>query len=495
MKAAVYCRVSTDNQEREGTSLQTQLENCVSYCQGKGYDLSYRFSEAYSGVSLERPELDRLRELVRAEAIDVVVCHSLDRLTRDPSHGVIITQELEKHRVTLEAVIEDVDNSELGKLINYIKGFAAKLDWERRREATMRGKRAKVARGELPQGTGVGMYGYDWNSETKKREINHVEADVVQDIFNWVATGESLFSIARRLNQRGVLTKATKSRENRHTFWHSLTIRRIVRNTGYIGITHFGEATLENVTPAIVNNDLFHLANAQLDKPKVKTGKPKHEYLLRNHAFCAICGKPLVGHCLNKKYRYYQCSNARPYENSDKKCRALYIRADDLEQLVWSKTKAVLCNPDVILKDLAETGENDSLDALDNEIKELEKNLRNYEQRRSNLLEAMELGEFEKDEVLDRLNNIKRLRQEDEVRLNDLLKTREHLAGLATAKIKLNELYSRVLDNLEHSTPEIKALALDALDIKVYSEGIDKVEIRGVIPLELALPTIERTSA
>jgi len=90
--AAIYCRVSTDNQEREGTSLQTQLENCLNYCQDKSYDVSYRFSEAYSGLSLERPELDKLRELVRTEAIDVLVCYSLDRLSRDPGHGVILQQ-------------------------------------------------------------------------------------------------------------------------------------------------------------------------------------------------------------------------------------------------------------------------------------------------------------------------------------------------------------------------------------------------------------------
>ena len=100
--------MSTDNQEREGTSQQTQLENCRNYCQDKGYDVSYRFSETYSGLTLERPELDKLRELVRAEQIDVVVVYSLDRFTRDPGHGVIIIQELEKHWITLEAVTEDV---------------------------------------------------------------------------------------------------------------------------------------------------------------------------------------------------------------------------------------------------------------------------------------------------------------------------------------------------------------------------------------------------
>jgi site-specific DNA recombinase len=171
----------------------------------------------------------------------------------------------------------------------------------------------------------------------------------------------------------------------------------------------------------------------------------------------------------------------------------LYIRADDLEEIVWSKTQGVLSNPNIILRDLAKASDKANLDSLDTEIKELEKTLHNYEQRRTNLLEAMELGEFEKDEILDRLNNIKRLRREDEARLNDLLKTREHLASLANAKVKLSQLYDRVLENLQHSTPEIKALALDALDIKVYARGTDDVEIRGVIPVEL--PTTARTSA
>lgn len=133
------------------------------------------------------------------------------------------------------------------------------------------------------------------------------------------------------------------------------------------------------------------------------------------------------------------------------------------------------------------------MDSIDTEIKELEKAIKKYGQRRINLFEAMELGEFDKDEILNRLNNIKRLRYEDELRLNDLLKTREHIASLADAEIKLNQIYDRVLENLQYATPEIKALALDALDIKVYAKGTDNVEMQGVIPLELALPTTVRT--
>ncbi|MFC1958537.1 recombinase family protein [Chloroflexota bacterium] len=142
LKASIYCRVSTEGQEQDGTSLQTQLEACQKYCQAKGYEVVYQFSEAWSGLSLERPRLTELREVIRSESIDAVVVYSLDRFSRDPVHGVILMQELEKHGISLEAVSETVDNSEVGKLVFYIKGYAAKLDAERRRDATGRGKTA-----------------------------------------------------------------------------------------------------------------------------------------------------------------------------------------------------------------------------------------------------------------------------------------------------------------------------------------------------------------
>jgi len=382
---------------------------------------------------------------------------------------------------------------------------------------TSRAKRKLLREGKLPQGTGVGIYGYIWDRVAKRRIIQAEEAEIVKEIFTRVATGQSLISIARNLNERHILTKGSTDENRKH--WHSLTLRRIVKNPSYIGKTYFGVTSrlnksktithpsdkwilLENVTPAIVSEELFQQANAQLDKPKVRNGRPKYEYLLRNHAFCGTCGKPLVGHCLNKKYRYYQCSNARPYENHGKKCNALYIRADDLEEIVWNKTQNVLSNPELILGQLADTTDQRNIDSLDNEIRQLEQAMNNYKLRRSHLLEAMELGEFEKDEILDRLNNIKRLQQEDETKLNDLRKTRENITSLANAKIKINELYERVLDNLQNATPEIKALALDALDIKVIAKSLDVLEIQGVIPLELAstpensyLPTTARTSA
>ena len=95
-KAAIYCRVSTDSQESEGTSLSTQLEACLKYCREKAYDVAYRFSEAYSGLTLDRPKMNELRDLVRAGDIDVVVIYCLDRLSRNATHGVILRSREDK---------------------------------------------------------------------------------------------------------------------------------------------------------------------------------------------------------------------------------------------------------------------------------------------------------------------------------------------------------------------------------------------------------------
>ena len=75
MKVAIYCRVSTDDQEKEGTSLQTQREACLTYCQQKDYQVARQFSETYSGLTLERPELSKLRGLIRDSDVDVLVVY------------------------------------------------------------------------------------------------------------------------------------------------------------------------------------------------------------------------------------------------------------------------------------------------------------------------------------------------------------------------------------------------------------------------------------
>ena len=235
-RAAIYCRVSTESQEAENTSLHTQLEQCLAYCQNRDYDVAYRYSEAYSGLSLERPKLNELRELVRAGSIDVIVCYSLDRLSRDPVHGVIIIEELEKHHVLLEAVSETVDSSEVGKLISYIRGFASKLEAEKIKERTVRGRRARAREGRFPSGSGTSLYGYDYIKVSQenggRRVINETEASWVRQMYEWLVNdGLSTDAITYRLRALNAPTKSGK-------IWNRRSVQSILKNPAYTGKTY-----------------------------------------------------------------------------------------------------------------------------------------------------------------------------------------------------------------------------------------------------------------
>jgi site-specific DNA recombinase len=486
MKAAIYYRVSTEGQEQDGTSLQTQLEACLKYCQVRNYEVVKQFKEAYSGLSLERPQLDELRTLIRESIIDVVVVYSLDRLSRDPVHGVILMQEMEKHGVYLEAATETVDNSEVGKLIFYIKGYAAKLDAERRRDATGRGKQALLKAGKMPQGTGIGVYGYEWIKEYKKRIPIEREAKIVKRMFEMVARGDSCFKIARIFNQESIPTKSGKK-------WEARTVSRIVRNPAYIGITYFGKTAgkdrkvvpqnswiiLPDVTPAIIDTELFNMVQDVLAKSKeLHPGRAMHEYPLVGLAKCAKCGSPLIGSFQKGKYRYYRCRGTTPTSSKDKICNAGYINADMLENVVWENVKSVLSNPEILLYEMGKQIESESDKAsyamIDSEIKELNRKLKKYPAQERRIMQAFKFG-FTEDVVLDEMNQTKKEKEADKKKLDELIKTKESIMNLQISKDNMKELCAKIVPDLENCDNYTKKDAYTHLDlhIKATREGID----------------------
>jgi site-specific DNA recombinase len=498
MKSIIYCRVSTEGQEQDGTSLQTQLEACQKHCASKGYEVLAVFSEAFSGLSLERPKLAQLRELVRTDQIDALVVYSLDRFSRDPVHGVILMQELEKHNVLLEAATESVDNSEVGKLVFYIKGYAAKLDAERRRDATGRGKQAVLKSGTLPQGCGIGIYGYRWDSATKKRIPLEHEAKVVQSMFQMVAGGKSVFSVARALNEASVPSKSGRK-------WEARTVSRIVRNPAYCGLTYFGQTSrvngklvkkpadswvlLPDVTPPIITSDLFDDVQDKLAKSKeLHPGRAKHDYPLTGFAVCDKCGSPLVGSCLRGNYRYYHCRGTYMTSSRDRICDERYIKADWFEGVVWDKVKGVLQNPELLLTEL---GKLDAADAralesgdLEKDIRDITRRLKAYPGQERRLMNALRMEVASPDVILDELNQMKRERDADEKRLISLNDMKDHLAKSVDIEAHLKELCSKVVADLDNCTAQDKKDAFTYLDLKVKASS-QSIEIKGYVDLNV----------
>ncbi|MFC2025234.1 recombinase family protein [Chloroflexota bacterium] len=476
MKASIYCRVSTDDQEKEGTSLQTQREACLAYCNQKGYEVVRQFSETYSGLTLERPKLNELRDLIRSNNLDLVVVYCLDRISRDPTHGVILIQELENHNVTLEAVTETVESTDLGKLITYIRGFASKLEAEKIRERTTRGKQAYLKQGKLPQGTGIGIYGYEWNKDTGHRTINDLETKVVQRIFAMVLQGLSFHKIALELNKAGIKSKSG-------SMWHPLTIRRILNNPTYAGKTYYGMSKrvgktkviaqpkenwtlLPDITPPIISEEMFKRTQEVLLQAKqARPIKQNSPYLLTGFMKCSKCGSPVGGTTLNGKYRYYQCRGARPTATRGKICNAGYIKANDLEKAIWNKVAEMAFSPlttlsllsDIAITERTQCQKEDFLLSLDKEINHFRRKLKAYPDKEKNLYDLLSHESVTKNYVLDAVDRLKRERINDERQLKDLVATRKETTRANQVTVKLSELSEKLrLKTLQaqQSSPE-----------------------------------------
>jgi len=502
MRAANYCRVSTDNQEQEGTSLQTQLEACLKYCQDKGYDVAYRFSEAYSGLSLERPKLTELRELVRNEQINVVVVYCLDRLSRDPTHGVILTQELEKHNVTLEAVTETVDSSELGKLISYIRGFASKLEAEKIRERTMRGKRAKARMGHITSGGSARIYGYDYikvaQNNGGRRVINENEAKWVRQIYGWLVNeGMSTSAITYRLRALSVPTKQGR-------MWCRAAVLNILKNPAYTGKTYaftsingkpFSKKRDEwieipDATPPTIAQEMFEAAQKQLETNRKRSARnTKRQYLLRGHVYCSPCRRAYYG-CPNKDrvggkrklVRRYRCTGKLKMLVPINRCSNKSWQADKLESLVWEQTERVLDKPELIIAEIEKQRQDaNQLGVLETELEQIERQLKALDREQEQLLQWALKG-FPEETVIAENKKINAKRENLNVQKAELETNIKASREASVSVPKLEGFVELMRQKLTALDFETKRMVLDMLNIKVWLDG-DNVEITGVIPV------------
>ena len=110
-RAVVYSRVSTDAQERDGTSLDTQDRACLEYIKERGWSVLESIKDAASGFTLDRKGIERLRVLLRQGAVDVVVAYAVDRLSRNQNHIGVLFDEVEQAGARLEFVTEKFEDT------------------------------------------------------------------------------------------------------------------------------------------------------------------------------------------------------------------------------------------------------------------------------------------------------------------------------------------------------------------------------------------------
>jgi site-specific DNA recombinase len=188
--AALYARVSTGKQEKEET-IDSQLDALQSAARIRGCEVPAEFiflDEGYSGAYLDRPGLERLRDLAAEGAFDTVLVYCPDRLAREYAYQVVVIDELK--RVGCEVVFL---NHAFGKtpeeqMLLQVQGVFAEYERALIKERTRRGRIFGARQGRANWGTAAYGYRYVRKTETTPQSlvIDEKEAEVVREIYRWV---------------------------------------------------------------------------------------------------------------------------------------------------------------------------------------------------------------------------------------------------------------------------------------------------------------------
>ena len=226
-RAIIYSRVSTDEQSERGTGLDGQERESLAYAESIGATVIAQFREDYTGTTLDRPELTKVRALLRGGQADMLIAHRPNRLDRS-EWGVnlmLLLQELKSLNVELHYSQQrrHIDlNNPAEALMQSIFGWQAGEDRSAIVRQLVDGRIEKVKQGSTLV-AGRPPYGYNVVQEMDGKRtlnrliINEEEARIVRLIFKWTIYGDESGrplgapAIADKLTAMGILTKADKN--------------------------------------------------------------------------------------------------------------------------------------------------------------------------------------------------------------------------------------------------------------------------------------------
>lgn len=232
----LYTRVSTEEQAKSGYSLAQQLEALREYANRERFEILAEVEDrGQSGATLNRPGLDRVRDLVAAGGVSVVLAQDRDRFTREPAYHFLLKSEFEENGCTLRALTDRGDDSPEGELADGILDQIAKFERAKVAERTRRGKRKKVRQSKI-LATHTADYGFRFNAARDGYEVDEEEMAIVRRIFRWVGEGWPLNRIKKTLDALGI--EPPGGRFNKLGRWNETQIRRTVQSDAYKAHTY-----------------------------------------------------------------------------------------------------------------------------------------------------------------------------------------------------------------------------------------------------------------
>lgn len=239
--AAIYARVSSD-QQKQNKTIASQTATLIAFASSQGYSVPAEWvfeDEGFSGATLVRPGLERVRDLAAEGQIQAVLVLSPDRLSRKYAYQVLLSEEWLRQGVQTIFINSPQSQRPEDQLLLQFQGMIAEYERAQILERSRRGKRHRAKQGEISVLSGA-PYGYRYVRRTQERaayyEVVQAQAEVVRQVFDlYITQALSIGAITRRLNELGVPTRTGQSCWERSTIW------AILRNPAYRGTACFGK--------------------------------------------------------------------------------------------------------------------------------------------------------------------------------------------------------------------------------------------------------------
>jgi site-specific DNA recombinase len=249
-RAALYARVSTEEQANAGQSLEAQMDSLRRFCAAHDLEIAGEYiDDGYTGRNTNRAAYRRMFSAEERKKWDVLVVLKMDRIHRNSRNFMDMMDDLNKNKQGFVSTYDKIDTGNaVGRFVMDMIQRIAQLESEQIGERTYIGMKEKAS-------TGGGIMGFNppfgYGIEDGELRGTEEELAVVSDMFAMYAGGMTLDAIAYRLNSLGTLTR-------RGNPWNKYNLRTILHNTIYAGYMSWDGILQEHGAERAVSPEMFN---------------------------------------------------------------------------------------------------------------------------------------------------------------------------------------------------------------------------------------------
>lgn len=353
---AIYTRVSTTDQAREGHSLEEQQKRLKARCVSNDYEVYKVYTDAgISGKSAEnRPAYQQMLKDMKKGKFNLIMAFKMDRISRSIIDFEDFFKELKKYNCGIEFLCENIDTTgAAGMMFARILGIFAQFERELIQERTLVGVESAVNKGHFG---GKPPLGYKHKLDVsgkhklKEWEIDKDEAKIVKEIFDLCASGKTYFQISKLLKEKypNVISsikedKETGEKKITYRKWNDSSISCILNNKCYMGTYEYRKC-LENkdtieivdIVPKIISKELYNDCQEMIARNGRNYYRSKN-YLFIQKLVCPHCGRIMACNGVKNKmkndYLYYKCKDCGIYVRESLIENALLTELNNLLEL------------------------------------------------------------------------------------------------------------------------------------------------------------------